>query len=110
MSSSFENASKRAVKSVKRKSYSRDIRKLLKSIDPDLSISAMGLNILDSFVEDLLRRIANEASELTKHAGRSTMNKDDIISATSLVIPSPELSKNAVRMANKTIQYTSKSK
>lgn len=108
MATSIRKIAKRPGHRTRRQSHAHNIRKLLKCVDPDLSISANGLNIMDSFVEDLLGRIAKEASELVQYAGRSTMNPDDIISAAKLVITTPQLRKVAIQMAEKTVQYATK--
>lgn len=86
--------------------YSHQIYKLLKCVSPGLSISVLSMNIMNSFVEDLLDRIASEASKLVHYTQKSTMGYDDIIAATKLVITSPQLCELATDMARRTVQYT----
>lgn len=86
--------------------YSRNIYKLLKCIYPDLSISRMAMNIMNSFIMDLIDRIASEASTLMYLSQKSTMGHNDIMSAAKLVIKSPEMSKLAIDAAKKTISWS----
>lgn len=83
----------------KNNSYSHHIYKLMKTTCPGLSIGVTAMNVMNSFVEDLLERIASEASTLVQHSKKSTMGFDDIISATKLVITTPELCEYAIEMA-----------
>lgn len=78
---------------------SRYIHKILKSTCPGLSITKPAMDVMNSFVDDLMERIVREASELFHHSERATMQLEDIISATKLVIPKSELCKFAVKMA-----------
>lgn len=91
----------------KNTTYSRQIHKLLKCICPDLSISVVAMNIMNSFVEDLLDRIGTEASKLVHYSKKSTMGSNDIISAAKLVISTSELRQHAIHAAKRTIEYTS---
>lgn len=86
--------------------YSRQIYKLLKCICPDLSINVVAMNIMNSFVEDLLERIATEASKLVHYSKKSTMGSNDIIAAAKLIISTPELRQHAIQAAKRTIEYT----
>lgn len=88
--------------------YSRNIYKLLKCIYPDLSITRMAMNVMNSFFMDLLDRIASEASTLVYLSKKSTMTYNDIISATKLVIKTPELRNLAVDAAHDTIGWYDK--
>lgn len=89
--------------------YSRHIHKLSKCICPDLSISVPAMNIMNSFVKDLLERIADEASKLVHHSHKTTMGMDDIISATKLVVTTPELCKYATQLAKNMVEWTENS-
>lgn len=92
------------------KKYSHNIYKLMKCILPGASIDVLAMNIMNSFVEDLLERISTEASHLVKYSKKSTMSSDDIISATKLVLTTHQLRDNAINMANRTLNYTNKSR
>lgn len=85
--------------------YSRNIYRLLKCIYPDLSISRMAINVMNSFFMDLLDRIASEASTLIFLSKKSTMAYNDIISATKLVITTPQLCELAIGAAETTVDW-----
>lgn len=85
--------------------YSRNIHRLLKCLHPDLSITRKAVNVMNSFFIDLLDRIATEASTLVYLGKKSTMAYNDIISATKLVITTPELCDLAVGAAESTIEW-----
>lgn len=85
--------------------YSRNIYQLLKCVYPDLSISRMAMNVMNSFFMDLLDRIASEASTLIYLSDKSTMGYNEIISATKLVIKSPELSELAIDAASDAVDW-----
>lgn len=86
--------------------YSRNIYTLLKCIYPDLSISRMAMNVMNSFFMDLLDRIATEASTLMYLSKRVTMDYNDITSATKLVIKSTELSGLAIDAASAIVDWS----
>ena len=50
-----------------------NIYKVLKQVHPDTGISSKAMSIMNSFVNDIFERIANEASKLSNHNGRSTI-------------------------------------
>lgn len=85
-------------------SYSRAIYDLMKSISPDCQISIKAMQVMNSFIEDLLSRISSEACNLIQIAGKSRMSEHDIKAATKLIIQNPELLKFALQMANRTIK------
>lgn len=87
------------------KTYSRPIYKLMKCIDPDLTIGTVAMNIMNSFVKDIMQRISAEASELVLHSKRATMISNDIKSAAKLVIKTDELRTEAVEMAELVEKY-----
>lgn len=86
--------------------YSRNIYKLLKCIYPDISISRMAMNVMNSFFMDLLDRIATEAQTLIYLTKKSTMSYDDIISATKLVVKTPELCDLAIGAAKTVVDWS----
>lgn len=86
--------------------YSRNIHRLLKCIFPDLPISRKAMNVMNSFIMDLLDRIATEASTLVYLSKRSTMMYNDIISATKLVIKSADLCDFAVDAAERVVEWS----
>jgi histone H3/H4 len=57
----------------RKETYAIYIYKVLKQVHPDTSISSKAMSIMNSFVNDIFERIANEASKLSNHNGRSTI-------------------------------------
>lgn len=95
-------------KRLKRKeSYSVYIYKVLKQVHPDTGISSKAMSIMNSFVNDVFERIANEASRLAKYNKKSTISSREIQTAVRLLLPG-ELAKHAVSEGTKAVtKYTS---
>ena len=95
-------------KKMKRKeSYSVYIYKVLKQVHPDTGISSKAMSIMNSFVNDVFERIANEASRLAKYNKKSTISSREIQTAVRLLLPG-ELAKHAVSEGTKAVtKYTS---
>lgn len=82
--------------------YSSYIFKVLRQVHPDTSISRKAMSIMNSFVNDIFERIANEASKLSAINKRSTITSREIQTAVRLILPG-ELSKHAVSEATKAV-------
>lgn len=98
-------------KSSKRKrnysSYASSIYKVLHSVHPDTFISKNAMKIMDSFVHDILDRIATEAGHLARANKRHTITSREIMNAVRLLLPG-ELAKHAVFEGTKAVtKYTS---
>lgn len=76
-------------------SFVRSIHKVLKQVHPDMKISSKSMTIMDSFVSDMIERIAEGASELVEYNDRATLTSNDIQTAVQLLIPS-QLANNAI--------------
>ena len=50
--------------------YGTYIYKVLKQVHPDTGISSKAMSIMNSFVNDIFERIANESSKLSHHTGK----------------------------------------
>jgi len=88
-------------------SYGTYIYKVLKQVHPDTGISSKAMSIMNSFVNDIFERIANESSKLSHHTGRSTISSREIQTAVRLILPG-ELAKHAVSEGTKAVtKYTS---
>eukprot|EP00918_Siedleckia_nematoides_P011752 GHVU01025865.1.p1 GENE.GHVU01025865.1~~GHVU01025865.1.p1 ORF type:complete len:126 (+),score=26.73 GHVU01025865.1:321-698(+) len=91
----------------RRESYSIYIYKVMKQVHPDTGISAKAMSIMNSFVNDIFERIANEASRLAHYNKRSTITSREIQTAVRLLLPG-ELAKHAVSEGTKAVtKYTS---
>lgn len=75
--------------------FSIYIYKLLKSVAPEhMGISRKTMLIMDNFVNDMLEKIATEASRLVVHGKKSTLGSREIQTAVRLLIPG-ELARHA---------------
>ena len=90
-----------------KQTYSIYIYKVLKQVHPDTGISSKAMSIMNSFVNDIFERIANESSRLTNLNGRSTISSREIQTGVRLLLPG-ELAKHAVSEGTKAVtKYTS---
>jgi histone H2B len=91
----------------RKETYAIYIYKVLKQVHPDTGISSKAMSIMNSFVNDIFERIANEASKLSTHNGRSTISSREIQTSVRLLLPG-ELAKHAVSEGTKAVtKYTS---
>ena len=91
----------------RKETYAIYIYKVLKQVHPDTGISSKAMSIMNSFVNDIFERIANEASKLANHNGRSTISSREIQTSVRLLLPG-ELAKHAVSEGTKAVtKYTS---
>ena len=101
----YHNCKKRHKK--RKETYAIYIYKVLKQVHPDTGISSKAMSIMNSFVNDIFERIANEASKLAHHNGRSTISSREIQTSVRLLLPG-ELAKHAVSEGTKAVtKYTS---
>lgn len=82
-------------KKKKHESYSTYIYKVLKDVDNDMSISNMGMNVMQSFVEDLFGQLVTESQKLCALNGTKTMTDREIKTAIRLLFP-PDLAKHTL--------------
>ena len=68
----------------------------MKQVHPDTGVSSKTMSIMNSFVNDLFERIANEASRLTKYNNKSTISSREIQTAVRLLLPG-ELARHMLR-------------
>ncbi|XP_078542215.1 histone H2B 1.2-like [Lissotriton helveticus] len=91
----------------RKESYAIYIYKVMKQVHPDTSISSKAMGIMNSFVNDIFERIANEASKLALYNSRRTITSREIQTAVRLLLPG-ELAKHAVSEGTKAVtKYTS---
>lgn len=108
-----ENTVKSVIKDDKKKkrrkgkeSYGRFIYKVLKQVHTDVGMSSKAMSIMNSFMNDIFERIANEASRLSKYSKKRTISSREIQTAVRLLLPG-ELSKHAVSEGTKAVtKYT----
>ena len=91
----------------RKESYGIYIYKVLKQVHPDTGISSKAMSIMNSFVNDIFERIAQEASKLAMYNKRSTITSREIQTSVRLLLPG-ELAKHAVSEGTKAVtKYTS---
>ena len=103
---------KEGVKGRKKKrveSYNSYIYKVLKQVHPDTGISNRAMSIMNSFVNDIFDRVANEAARLVRYNKRGTLSSREVQTSIRLILPG-ELAKHAVSEGTKAVtKYTSSS-
>ncbi|CAN6477085.1 unnamed protein product [Victoria cruziana] len=60
------------------------------------------MTVLNGFMADMFERLAEEASNLSKHTGKHTLSSKEIQAAVRLVLPG-ELGKHAVAEGSKAV-------
>ncbi|PHT46788.1 Histone H2B.6 [Capsicum baccatum] len=84
---------KKAKKSVE--TYKIYIFKVLKQVHPDIGISSKAMGIMNSFINDIFEKLAQESSRLARYNKKPTITSREIQTAVRLVLPG-ELAKHAV--------------
>ncbi|KAM3201051.1 Histone H2B.1 [Capsicum chinense] len=96
---------KRAKKSIE--TYKIYIFKVLKQVHPDIGISSKSMGIMNSFINDIFEKLAQEASRLSRINKKPTITSREIQTAVRLVLPG-ELAKHAVSEGTKAVtKFTS---
>ena len=95
-------------RTTRKESYSVYIYKVLKQVHPDTGVSSKAMSIMNSFVNDVFEKIANEASKLAKYNKKSTISSREIQTAVRLLLPG-ELAKHAVSEGTKAVTKFSSS-
>ncbi|KAL0370124.1 UNVERIFIED_CONTAM: putative histone H2B.1 [Sesamum angustifolium] len=100
-----EKRKKKAKKSVE--TYKIYIFKVLKQVHPDIGISSKAMGIMNSFINDIFEKLAQEASRLARYNKKPTITSREIQTAVRLVLPG-ELAKHAVSEGTKAVtKFTS---
>ena len=96
---------KKAKKSVE--TYKIYIFKVLKQVHPDMDISRKVMRIMNSFINDIFEKLAQESSRLARYNKKPTITSREIQTAVRLVLPG-ELAKHAVSEGTKAVtKFTS---
>ncbi|KAL8538733.1 hypothetical protein ACS0TY_000664 [Phlomoides rotata] len=96
---------KRRAKSIE--TYKIYIFKVLKQVHPDIGISSKAMGIMNSFINDIFEKLAQEASKLARYNKKPTITSREIQTAVRLVLPG-ELAKHAVSEGTKAVtKFTS---
>uniref|UniRef100_A0A7I4DJK6 Histone H2B n=4 Tax=Embryophyta TaxID=3193 RepID=A0A7I4DJK6_PHYPA len=96
---------KKAKKSVE--TYKIYIYKVLKQVHPDTGISSKAMGIMNSFINDIFEKLAQEAARLARYNKKPTITSREIQTAVRLILPG-ELAKHAVSEGTKAVtKFTS---
>ncbi|GMN39007.1 hypothetical protein TIFTF001_008239 [Ficus carica] len=100
-----EKKKKKAKKSIE--TYKIYIFKVLKQVHPDIGISGKAMGIMNSFINDIFEKLAQESSRLARYNKKPTITSREIQTAVRLVLPG-ELAKHAVSEGTKAVtKFTS---
>ncbi|KAJ8540296.1 hypothetical protein K7X08_030215 [Anisodus acutangulus] len=103
--STGDKKKKRSKKSVE--TYKIYIFKVLKQVHPDIGISSKAMGIMNSFINDIFEKLAQESSRLARYNKKPTITSREIQTAVRLVLPG-ELAKHAVSEGTKAVtKFTS---
>jgi len=96
---------KKSKKSVE--TYKIYIYKVLKQVHPDTGISSKAMGIMNSFINDIFEKLAQEAARLARYNKKPTITSREIQTAVRLILPG-ELAKHAVSEGTKAVtKFTS---
>ncbi|XP_041022148.1 histone H2B.2 [Juglans microcarpa x Juglans regia] len=105
VSSGVDKKKKKAKRSVE--TYKMYIFKVLKQVHPDIGISGKAMGIMNSFINDIFEKLAQESSRLARYNKKPTITSREIQTAVRLVLPG-ELAKHAVSEGTKAVtKFTS---
>uniref|UniRef100_A0A6N2LQ51 Core Histone H2A/H2B/H3 domain-containing protein n=1 Tax=Salix viminalis TaxID=40686 RepID=A0A6N2LQ51_SALVM len=76
---------KKAKKNVE--TYKIYIFKVLKQVHPDIGISSKAMGIMNSFINDIFEKLAQESSRLARYNKKPTITSREIQTAVRLVLP-----------------------
>lgn len=87
--------------------YKIYIYKVLKQVHPDTGISSKAMGIMNSFINDIFEKLAQEAAKLARYNKKPTITSREIQTAVKLILPG-ELAKHAVSEGTKAVtKFTS---
>ncbi|KAE8676419.1 Histone H2B.3 [Hibiscus syriacus] len=82
-------------------------KKLPNEVHPDIGISSKAMGIMNSCINDIFEKLAQEASRLARYNKKPTITSREIQTAVRLVLPG-ELAKHAVSEGTKAVtKFTS---
>ncbi|KAH7678028.1 histone H2B protein [Dioscorea alata] len=102
---SGDKKKKKAKKGIE--TYKIYIFKVLKQVHPDIGISSKAMGIMNSFINDIFEKLAQEAARLARYNKKPTITSREIQTSVRLVLPG-ELAKHAVSEGTKAVtKFTS---
>ncbi|XP_022731946.1 histone H2B.5-like [Durio zibethinus] len=82
--------------------YKTYVFRVLKQVHPGMAISSKAMSVINSLMNDMFEKIAEEATKLSKYTERKTLSSREIQGAVRLVLPG-ELGKHAVAEGSKAV-------
>ncbi|KAJ4835612.1 hypothetical protein Tsubulata_010854 [Turnera subulata] len=82
--------------------YKRYVFRVMKQVHPEMRVSSMAMDIINSLMNDMFERIADEAAKLLRYHERATLSSGEIQGAVKLVLPG-ELGKHAIAEGAKAV-------
>ncbi len=98
---SKKTAAKKSNRKPKR-SFGVYIRRSLKAVSKELTLSSKAAAIVNSFIADQFDRIATEAAAIARSNKRSTLGSREIQTAVRVLLPA-ELAKHAIAEATRAV-------
>jgi histone H2B len=96
-----------AAKRRRTETFSVYIYRVLKQVHPETGISKKSMSIMNSFINDIFEKIANESSRLVRYNKKHTLSSREVQTAVRLLLPG-ELAKHAVSEGTKAVtKYSS---
>ncbi|PKA52180.1 Histone H2B.6 [Apostasia shenzhenica] len=87
--------------------YKIYIFKVLKQVHPDIGISSKAMSVMNSFINDIFEKLAQEAYRLARYNKKPTITSRETQTSVRLVLPC-ELAKHAVSEGTKAVtKFTS---
>ncbi|KAK9113693.1 hypothetical protein Syun_020490 [Stephania yunnanensis] len=106
-SSTDKNKGKKRKMKKSSETYKIYLFKVLKQVHPDIGISGKAMGIMNSFINDIFEKLAQEASKLARYNKKPTITSREIQTAVRLTLPG-ELAKHAVSEGTKAVtKFTS---
>ena len=98
---------KKKKKAKSTETYKIYLFKVLKQVHPDTGISSKAMGIMNSFINDIFEKLAQEAARLARYNKKPTITSREIQTAVRLILPG-ELAKHAVSEGTKAVtKFTS---
>ncbi|KAI5077306.1 hypothetical protein GOP47_0007130 [Adiantum capillus-veneris] len=98
---------KKKKKAKNTETYKIYIFKVLKQVHPDTGISSKAMGIMNSFINDIFEKLAQESARLARYNKKPTITSREIQTAVRLILPG-ELAKHAVSEGTKAVtKFTS---
>ncbi len=82
--------------------FSVYIYRVLKQVHPETGISKKSMSIMNSFINDIFEKVANESAKLVRYNKKHTLSSREVQTAVRLILPG-ELAKHAVSEGTKAV-------